>query len=843
MSVLDDAHNILQGVLDDKDDDSCIMGNPYDLGKTIARSATAPPANQIPKTLGSPNQNWEGDDAWARLTGEAAKAKQAVSPWDPSTLFKTKEAPKQKEPSSVIVEDHMTPTRPISIPRTQADLAGVDMHAAMAAQDFHLHGSFQGADEQLENFSFGAPPLLSPGQTPQLGGTMSETSSAMGSFNAPLNGFKISSSPPQAQTINLHAAQRQQPQQPLPPMQDQMMSHMPLISAMQGLQYNGMNGVPVPGTPLNLFSPASATGIPLHMQAAGLAMYANLNSPSSPHNGTRIPPHQGFAIPNDIATHAAAQQQQQQQLRSSIQRVHAPQQLPPPQPQQQQPPQQQQQLNSSANGNGNGVHAAAAANGVNSIVVKNGPVNGHGGSTPNSPTNINQTNSHHNHHPGNGNGGSNGGGHHLPQSGFGGPHDGAMHVGRGKAAMQHQQQQLPGGAPQNGHARGKKGGGRNNGAQQPAQQQQQQPFAPQPAGSNVLEDFRRSKSRHWDLKNLTGHIAEFSKDQDGSRTIQKKLEMAGTSNNEEGRRTLATVFEELYPVSLPLMVDVFGNYVIQKLLEYGTPEQRERLCHAMKDNVVSLTKQTYGCRVVQKALDLVPLRLQTLVISELQGHVPQCVVDSNGNHVIQKCIEVVPDQSDFIIREFAGKVNTLATHPYGCRVIQKILEYCKREPFSPLTKACGPVLNEVVRSSRMLVTNQNGNYVVQHVMANAPRQFNEIVVNELLSDFAQLSCHKFASNVAEKVYASATAEQRKRVVELITQQPDPPLVTMMRDQFGNYVIQKMLDANDVCSRMLVVHIRPHFPTLQRTNFGKHIIAKVENVERGIAFNNHGPGRV
>ena len=44
---------------------------------------------------------------------------------------------------------------------------------------------------------------------------------------------------------------------------------------------------------------------------------------------------------------------------------------------------------------------------------------------------------------------------------------------------------------------------------------------PQP--SPLLEEFRR-KSRTWELPDFIGHVSEFSRDQEGSRLIQKKLE-------------------------------------------------------------------------------------------------------------------------------------------------------------------------------------------------------------------------------------------------------------------------------------------------------------------------------
>ena len=68
----------------------------------------------------------------------------------------------------------------------------------------------------------------------------------------------------------------------------------------------------------------------------------------------------------------------------------------------------------------------------------------------------------------------------------------------------------------------------------------------------------------------------------------------------------------------------------------------------------------YGCRVIQKALESIPLEQQKIIISELEGNVLKCVKDQNGNHVVQKCIECVqPVQLHFIINSFKGQVRFL----------------------------------------------------------------------------------------------------------------------------------------------------------------------------------------
>jgi hypothetical protein len=51
---------------------------------------------------------------------------------------------------------------------------------------------------------------------------------------------------------------------------------------------------------------------------------------------------------------------------------------------------------------------------------------------------------------------------------------------------------------------------------------------------------------------------------------------------------------------------------------------------------------------------------------------------------------------------------------------------------------------------------------------------------------------------------------------------------MMKDQYANYVIQKIIDVVDDSQReSLIQKVRPHVQTLKKYTYGKHIIARVE----------------
>ncbi|KAL7331262.1 mRNA binding protein puf3 [Mucor circinelloides] len=338
--------------------------------------------------------------------------------------------------------------------------------------------------------------------------------------------------------------------------------------------------------------------------------------------------------------------------------------------------------------------------------------------------------------------------------------------------------------------------------------------------SALLEEFRNSKNKKYELKDIAGHIVEFSGDQHGSRFIQQKLE---TANSEEKQM----VFEEVLPNALQLMTDVFGNYVLQKFFEHGNQMQKSILAKQMEGHVLSLSLQMYGCRVVQKALEHVLTEQQATLVGELDGCVLKCIKDQNGNHVIQKAIERVPAQHiQFIIDAFHGQVYNLATHPYGCRVIQRMFEHCTESQ-------TGPLLDELHRCTNQLVQDQYGNYVIQHILERGRPEDKAKIVEKILGQILPLSKHKFASNVVEKCVDYGSKRDRQLLIEEVIQNRADgtyPLVTMMKDQYANYVVQKMLDVVDDDQREILVNkIRPHLQSLKKYTYGKHLIQKVEKL--------------
>ena len=153
---------------------------------------------------------------------------------------------------------------------------------------------------------------------------------------------------------------------------------------------------------------------------------------------------------------------------------------------------------------------------------------------------------------------------------------------------------------------------------------------------------------------------------------------------------------------------------------------------------------------------------------------------------MQKAIERIPaEHIQFIFSAFTGQVLGLATNSYGCRVVQRSLEHC-REPSRK------QLLEELHACAPNLIVHEFGNYVTQHVIEHGNAEDRLKIINLITAQLITFSKHKFASNVVEKSIQCSNDEQRHKIVSILTTLDDrgeSPLVHLIKDQYGNYVIR------------------------------------------------------
>jgi pumilio RNA-binding family len=163
-----------------------------------------------------------------------------------------------------------------------------------------------------------------------------------------------------------------------------------------------------------------------------------------------------------------------------------------------------------------------------------------------------------------------------------------------------------------------------------------------------------------------------AQDQNGCRFLQRKFD-------EGGATAIAVLFDELLQNVTALMMDPFGNYLVQKLLDRCSEEQRLAVLEAVskKGELVSVALNTHGTRAVQKLIETLTNKEQrAMAIEALKPGVVSLIKDLNGNHVVQRCLQRLgPDDSQFVYDAAKAHCVEIATHRHGCCVLQRCIDF------------------------------------------------------------------------------------------------------------------------------------------------------------------------
>ncbi|KAI5169695.1 pumilio RNA-binding family [Pancytospora epiphaga] len=302
------------------------------------------------------------------------------------------------------------------------------------------------------------------------------------------------------------------------------------------------------------------------------------------------------------------------------------------------------------------------------------------------------------------------------------------------------------------------------------------------------------------------------KDQDGSRFIQNKLEAWRPDQ-------ISFFFLQICDSALDLSTNLFGNYVIQKIIPYLREDEAFKLIVQFFGQIVELSLHVYGCRVIQKLID--NLDDIKFIISELESHILELIASPNGNHVIQKCIDKNIEKT-FLLREFENSSIELAQQRYGCRVLQRLFEVCEeRETWNIYIK--------ILDNIEVLINDKYGNYVIQHLIQTENKK-RSVIFSYIIENSFELSKYKFSSNVIEKCVNNSTKSQLEAFLTKFLEQDDgkrPNLFYMCVDMYANYVVQRFFDISDseIKARAKAV-IKPYLKEMKAIPFTKHILTRL-----------------
>ena len=252
------------------------------------------------------------------------------------------------------------------------------------------------------------------------------------------------------------------------------------------------------------------------------------------------------------------------------------------------------------------------------------------------------------------------------------------------------------------------------------------------------------------------------------------------------------------------MVNQFGNYLCQRIMEEADSEDMEKIVETIQYDLVTVSLNIHGTRVIQilierlsrGILDNIQRNEHLILQAETSSSCNECIpfeqikgfqfsqehtrnhavllrvidclnqsvidliMDMHGNHVIQAFLiqfkaadkpqygdiagaKQTSKYTDFIFDACILECVPIGMHKHGCCVMQRCLEKGSRAQKLRLS-------NYIIDNLHHLIEDPYGNYLVQNVLKLEDRDKNEQIFRQIAKDFIRLSQLKFSSNVIEK---------------------------------------------------------------------------------------------
>ncbi|KAG9233129.1 putative meiotic coiled-coil protein 2 [Amylocarpus encephaloides] len=307
-------------------------------------------------------------------------------------------------------------------------------------------------------------------------------------------------------------------------------------------------------------------------------------------------------------------------------------------------------------------------------------------------------------------------------------------------------------------------------------------------------------------------------DQQASIFLQQKLKVGTTEQKYD-------IVEAIVAQAYPLMVNRFGNFLVQRCFEHGTPEQVIKIAEAIRGNTLNLSMDAFGCHVVQKAFDSVPEDYKAIMVHELLRRIPETVIHRYACHVWQKLFELrwtesPPQIMKYVNEALRGMWHEVALGETGSLVVQNIFENCLEEDKRPC-------IEEVLARIDIVAHGQFGNWCIQHICEHGAPADRSRAIDHVVRYASEYSMDQFASKVVEKCLKIGGVDFLTRYLDRVCEgrldRPRIPLIDIASDQYGNYLIQYILTHSNPQHREIVAqHIRKHMVSLRGSKFGSRV---------------------
>lgn len=272
------------------------------------------------------------------------------------------------------------------------------------------------------------------------------------------------------------------------------------------------------------------------------------------------------------------------------------------------------------------------------------------------------------------------------------------------------------------------------------------------------------------------------------RELRKQLE------TDPSREVITAAFNESRDCWVDLCSDYIGNIIIQKLIEFGSEQQKTALILSVAPYMAAIGIHKNGTWAIQKMIECATTEDQIAPIAAaLKPFTPALLLDQFGNYVVQCCLKFEHPYNQFIFDSIYARCSEIAQGRYGARAIRTCLD---SQYTVPAQKDL--VSEALMRNAYPLSTNANGSLLLNWILDSQHTEHYMGIVINLNSHLAQLCCHKLASSIIVRLINQQQDMQAREylVYRLFFQStPGPVLNEILTDHAqGNQFVQKVLNS-------------------------------------------------
>lgn len=297
--------------------------------------------------------------------------------------------------------------------------------------------------------------------------------------------------------------------------------------------------------------------------------------------------------------------------------------------------------------------------------------------------------------------------------------------------------------------------------------------------SELLNIIKDSEKIDYSIyKRIQNNLVYYIKSQKGSRIIQQFLK---NTQNE----ILHLIFIQIKPHLTDLLKDHYANYFCKKMFSFLNQKDRIDFLSSIQSQIPKLSKHKIATYPIQGIIQEIGSKFEKMIIiRSIENLTQDLCFDPFGVHVLEKIFTSFEESFYLPILNYVkNNFLLLANNVNGICIVKKVLTMTHK-------RSLHEELKQITKLNVMnLIQNPFGKYVIQVILD----VWDDTEIKEILSpienNYSFLSMQKHSSNLIEKIIEKNPYYLSQFIHEIFSKNLTGEI---MKDNFGNYVIQKAL---------------------------------------------------